>query len=175
MICDDKCDDSSRPPLAKWAGEFSETFRNHFGSTTSEGLLRLLICRVLKAKAEGRLGIVFYLMDEPLRLGPFTPKDDGQWDRLWNPNEMKPIIQRATGCTVVYKFRERWGEGKKVLVTGQNTSANLLLAYAMAVVLVKGTPLKDVPLPHDFALEHGVQQQHQQQRQQQQQQQQQQQ
>ena len=50
-------------------------------------------------------------MDEPGRLGPVVPKpSDGDWER-WDPNHHKPIIHFHTGCIVIYKYRQQWGEG----------------------------------------------------------------
>ena len=86
-------------------------------------------------------------IEEPGRLGPFLPSE-GHWDR-WDPGIHKKIIFRHTGCTLIYKFRKQWGEGKRVLVTGP--PERLKQGYALGIHLMGGTPPTSVQLPESFA------------------------
>ena len=87
-------------------------------------------------------------MDELGRLGPFLPTDNGRWEELWDYGPTKDTIMAATGCTLIYKFRQQWGEGKRILVTGP--PERLRQAYALGIHLVGGTPPSNVPLLADF-------------------------
>ena len=87
-------------------------------------------------------------MDEPGGLGPFLPTDNGRWEELWDYCPMKDTIMAATVCTMIYKFKQQWGEGKRILVTGP--PERLRHAYALGIHLVGCTPPSNVPLPASF-------------------------
>ena len=57
-------------------------------------------------------------IDEPGRLGPFLPTDNGRLEELWDYGPTKDTIMAASWCTLICKFRQQWGEGKRILVTG---------------------------------------------------------